>query len=815
MAYKLQLKRGLTSALPTGSAGEPLFTTDTNDLYIGTGAANQRYQKYIASGTSSQFLKGDGSLDSNTYYLASNPSAYIALTALTASSPLSYNNTTGAFTIAQASGSVSGFLSSTDWTTFNNKQNALTNPVTGTGTTNYLPKWTSGTAIGNSILEDIGGNIVKLGNVSISNAALITFQNSVNGFQFGFNSTTTQRFVWNNGAPTEIMCLTGTGNLGLGVTPSAWSGRTAIQLPDSAYIVTSGASLLLGANVYFDGTSRTYISTAAATDYRQINGEHRWEIAASGTAGSAIPFTQSMTLTSTGLGIGTTSPATRLHVYSTNPELLRLEYSGATGGNFIQFKNSSGDIGYFGYGSTGSDQMTIFQGKNADLAIFTNSTERLRLTASGNLGLGVVPSAWNDGFVGFEIKNSANNLSANGGSYFEITQNATWNSGWKYVNTARASRYEQGLGEHFWFTAPSGTAGNAISFTQAMTLSAGGKLLVGQTTDNGTDRLQVTGSARLTGYVLLTNDTFFRGLNTGGTAVNLIGMGGDNVTYVGDTGVANVIRLGNSGGNLQIATTGAATFSNTITAIGGNSDVLNFKYSSGYGNTALATVFDSGADAGNALIFKINNAAGTANEKMRITGSGLVGIGTSSPASKLELQGGSLATSGNGLMFASNLTTGRTGTYDASSLSSIHTYYDDRSVELTAGSTSGWVSGVSVTGKNAGLNTGTVRFFTESSERLRITSGGVVGIGTSSPSERLTVNGKILVQNGGDLYIDPNGSSTILASTGARPMYFEVNGANRMVIKSDGKINFGYLPTSSAGLSSGDIWNDGGTLKIV
>jgi len=103
----------------------------------------------------------------------------------------------------------------------------------------------------------------------------------------------------------------------------------------------------------------------------------------------------------------------------------------------------------------------------------------------------------------------------------------------------------------------------------------------------------------------------------------------------------------------------------------------------------------------------------------------------------------------------------------------------------------------------------------DGSERLRITSGGVVGIGTSSPSERLTVNGKVLVQNGGDLYIDPNGSSTILASTGARPMYFEVNGANRMVIKSDGKINFGYLPTSSTGLSSGDIWNDGGTLKIV
>lgn len=159
MAYKLQLKRGLLSALPIGISGEPLFTTDTNDLYISNGTTNQKFQKFIASGTSSQFLKGDGSLDSNTYYLSSNPSAYIALTALTTSAPLSYNNTTGAFTISQASGSVNGFLSSTDWTTFNNKQNALTNPVTGTGTTNYLPKWTSGSALGNSLVYDNGTNV--------------------------------------------------------------------------------------------------------------------------------------------------------------------------------------------------------------------------------------------------------------------------------------------------------------------------------------------------------------------------------------------------------------------------------------------------------------------------------------------------------------------------------------------------------------------------------------------------------------------------------------------------------------------------------
>jgi hypothetical protein len=61
-----------------------------------------------------------------------------------------------------------------------------------------------------------------------------------------------------------------------------------------------------------------------------------------------------------------------------------------------------------------------------------------------------------------------------------IYQNAYENSGWKYVNTATASGYEQYLGAHTWYNAASGTAGNAITFTQAMTLDASGNLGIGR-----------------------------------------------------------------------------------------------------------------------------------------------------------------------------------------------------------------------------------------------------------------------------------------------------------------------------------------------
>jgi hypothetical protein len=52
----------------------------------------------VNGGTLNHFLKGDGTLDSNSYYLASNPSLYITLTALSAGAGIAYNNTTGVIT---------------------------------------------------------------------------------------------------------------------------------------------------------------------------------------------------------------------------------------------------------------------------------------------------------------------------------------------------------------------------------------------------------------------------------------------------------------------------------------------------------------------------------------------------------------------------------------------------------------------------------------------------------------------------------------------------------------------------------------------
>lgn len=58
MANKIQIRRGLKSEMPTLSSGEPAYTTDTRELFIGTGSGNVNmggshwYRGTAMSGTS-------------------------------------------------------------------------------------------------------------------------------------------------------------------------------------------------------------------------------------------------------------------------------------------------------------------------------------------------------------------------------------------------------------------------------------------------------------------------------------------------------------------------------------------------------------------------------------------------------------------------------------------------------------------------------------------------------------------------------------------------------------------------------------------
>lgn len=120
----------------------------------------------------------------------------------------------------------------------------------------------------------------------------------------------------NNGT---LACTDANGNLGLGVTPSAWSVGKAIEIGylGNAFLANSQNTNTITQNAYYNGGWK-YASTAASSIYQQNTGEHVWYNAGSGSSGSSISWTQAMTLDSSGnLLVGTTSANERLVVVGT------------------------------------------------------------------------------------------------------------------------------------------------------------------------------------------------------------------------------------------------------------------------------------------------------------------------------------------------------------------------------------------------------------------------------------------------------------------------------------------------------------------
>ena len=114
--------------------------------------------------------------------------------------------------------------------------------------------------------------------------------------------------------------------------------------------------------------------------------------------------------------------------------------------------------------------------------------------ASGNVGLGVVPSAWGTGFTALQVNARASFFGSASTTF--VGNNIFYDgTNYKYIATAAATLYDSTGGLHRWYNAPSGTAGNNITLTTAMTLDASGNLLVGTTSPSGGgERLFVSAS---------------------------------------------------------------------------------------------------------------------------------------------------------------------------------------------------------------------------------------------------------------------------------------------------------------------------------
>tara|TARA_R110000868_G_scaffold54001_2_gene169282 strand:- start:4317 stop:6680 length:2364 start_codon:yes stop_codon:yes gene_type:complete len=282
--------------------------------------------------------------------------------------------------------------------------------------------------------------------------------------------------------------------------------------------------------------------TTFTTPVYQVNnsGVHIWN-----SGGS-----EQMRLNSTGLGIGTSSPAVKLDVNgSINISSTgNLTWGGAYGAGIPTIAvPSAGSLGFYPNGSTSGLSMVLSSAGNlgigtsspstkldvrgtiqsvasgaglsavssstfyymnvsstgldtytsanasAPMLFSTGGSERARIDSAGNLGLGVTPSAWSAGKA-IQINDTAVSLWGVSGNTV-LSNNFYYASGDKYATTSGASQYTQFNGKHVWNTAPSGTLNTAITFTQAMTLDASGNLGVGTTTSRV--RLEVAGNIEI------------------------------------------------------------------------------------------------------------------------------------------------------------------------------------------------------------------------------------------------------------------------------------------------------------------------------
>jgi hypothetical protein len=282
--------------------------------------------------------------------------------------------------------------------------------------------------------------------------------------------------------------------------------------------------------------------------------------------------------------------------------------------------------------TTGDTNTGIFFPAADTIAFSEGGTEAMRIDSSGNVGIGVTPSAWTlTGAKAVQV-GPYGSLSSNnsGGKVTDLGHNIY--GGYSYLATGQASFYRQFDGQHQWFNAPSGTAGNAITFTQAMTLNASGNLGIGATSPAQPLDISVTAA---------------------GAYINSTGQGTSSLFLAGNSGSASLTQFGgelrfNTGGTANTAGTGVTERMRLDT---GSTLTLSIPTAS---STFFGYKIKAGTDVLGAFQMDTNNGqlnltAGysgwggfftfttNGSERMRIDSSGnlLVGTGGSNPSASV------------------------------------------------------------------------------------------------------------------------------------------------------------------------------------
>ena len=365
----------------------------------------------------------------------------------------------------------------------------------------------------------------------------------------------------------QLTIVKATGQTFIGAKTNA-SGRLVVNSATAdahLQIVGANAPSIRIDNAGSGGTQRFVIGNATATN-NFIQGSAAGNFCI--TTASASPLLFGMWQT--------TNASEVMRITTSNNLLIGLSVDG---GQRLQVSGGARATGYYLDGMTAGNGALYWSSDRVTLANYNvggilnfevnGGTSAANINASGNFGLGVTPSAWYTPFgtkaiqfaasgsiYGLDVSSSDRRAGLMNNSFINSSGNYT------YINTGASTQYEQSGGAHAWYNAASGTAGNLITFTQAMTLNASGNLLIGTTTNSG-EKVIINGTLKvINANILLSNNWALTARNFADTLnLTLISRNtSDRVIidpdgYGTNIGGGGTVIINGAGGNVLIGTT--------------------------------------------------------------------------------------------------------------------------------------------------------------------------------------------------------------------------------------------------------------------